>query len=186
MLIPFWEEKGRLRVLMTRRAERLSRGAGQISFAGGMVDPDETFEQAALREADEEVGLAPDRVRVLGRLDDAWSRTGSLLVPIVGWLEAPPPWRPNPAEVSEVHEPFVDELVDPASHGRETVTHGEMTFSNTVVRWPGTRAYGLSADLLMEALEWGLGWSNQRGRTRLSELGAYLAMQADTPTDPIG
>lgn len=174
VLIPFWEHEGRLRVLLTKRATTMSRGAGQVSFAGGLLEGDETVEQAAVREAAEEVGLAPDDATILGRLDDAWSRTGSLLVPIVAWLPARPSWRPNPAEVAEVLEPCVDELVQPAAQDRQTVTHAGMTFTNSIVRWEGGQAYGLSADLLLEALAWGTATPCDRGRTRLSELHAYL------------
>ena len=175
VLIPFWEHEGRVQVLMTRRSATMSRGAGQVSFAGGLLEGAESVEEAALREAFEEVGLDPGGAAVLGRLDDAWSRTGSLLVPVVAWLGQRPSWTPNPAEVAEILEPFVDELVDPASQGRETVSHAGMTFTNSVVRWAGGQAYGLSADLLLEALAWGTGEPSDRGRTRLSELEAYLS-----------
>ncbi len=181
VLIPFWEHEGRLRVLLTKRAATMSRGAGQVSFAGGLLEGDETAPQAAVREASEEVGLDPSEVRVLGRLDDSWSRTGSLLVPIVAWLPRRPTWRPNPAEVAEILEPHVDELVQPSAQDRQTVTHAGITFTNSIVRWNGGQAYGLSADLLLEALAWGTATPCDRGRTRLTELHAFLSQGRPGP-----
>lgn len=89
VLICFWRGAAGLHVLLTKRAASLRGHPGQMSFPGGRLEEGETWTEAALRETEEEVGLSRDRVEVLGRLDDAWSGAGHLIVPIVGWLDRP-------------------------------------------------------------------------------------------------
>jgi len=90
-------------VLLTRRAQTLSSHRGEISFPGGRVDPGETFEAAALREAFEEVALDPTVVVVHGRLDPISTMTsGSFIVPIVGTLDGRPDLWPAAAEVERI------------------------------------------------------------------------------------
>jgi 8-oxo-dGTP pyrophosphatase MutT (NUDIX family) len=95
--------EGELQVLFTRRTETLRSHAGQISFPGGARDPeDATPEHAALRETHEELGVAPDSVRVLGSLDEIPTVTGFRIQPFVGLLAAEVAFVPNPAEIAEV------------------------------------------------------------------------------------
>jgi len=90
-------------VLLTRRAQTLSSHRGEISFPGGRVDPGETFEAAALREAFEEVALEPAVVAVHGRLDAISTlTTGSFIVPVVGALDGRPDLWPAAAEVERI------------------------------------------------------------------------------------
>lgn len=98
-------------LLLTRRAEGLSSHAGQWALPGGRIDGDETPEQAALRELDEEVGLAPGAAAVLGRLDDYATRSGYLITPVVVWLGPARHVAPNPAEVAGVHRIPASELL---------------------------------------------------------------------------
>ena len=93
-------------VLLTKRSEQLRAHQGQVSFPGGRRDDgDDTLAWTALREANEEVGLPPDAVRVLGYLDDYPTLTRYRVTPVVGVVEVPPPvWRPEPGEVAEVFE----------------------------------------------------------------------------------
>lgn len=104
-------------VLLTRRADTLSVHAGQIAFPGGAVDPGETAMAAALREADEEVGLMAAHVRaVLGALPRYASGSGFLVTPVLAVLD--PAFRPRPAptEVAEAFEVPLGYLMDPANH----------------------------------------------------------------------
>jgi 8-oxo-dGTP pyrophosphatase MutT (NUDIX family) len=181
VLIAFWEEAGDVRVVFTRRSSRMSRHAGQVSFPGGLLEGDEDFEQAAVREAYEEVGIQPEGVEVMGRLDDAWSGAGSHLVPVVGWLSSRPAFEASAAEVAEILTPRVSGLLSSQALGEEEVFHRGMRYVNPIVSWPGGRAYGLSADLLLEALEWGGGGCLERGPGRLAELRSYYS---DPVADP--
>lgn len=183
VLIPFWEEAGDVRVLLTRRSSSMSRHSGEVSFPGGLLEGTEGFEEAALREAHEEVGLVPERVELMGRLDDAWSGAGSHLIPIVGWLCSPPELEASEDEVAEILTPRVSGLLLEEALSEEEVFHRGVRYVNPIVRWPGARAYGLSADLLLEALDWGLGGSPERGPARLAELRAFHGTAHGTAPD---
>lgn len=178
VLIPFWEEAGTVRVLLTRRAGRMSRHAGEVAFPGGLLEGGESWEEAALREADEEVGLAAEEVEVLGRLDDAWSGAENLLAPIVGWLERPPRPAANPHEVEQVLIASVAELLRPEARRQKTVSLGRFEFVDSILAWNGPSIVGLSADLLLEALAWAEGNDAAAGPRRLRDLRRYLAYRA--------
>jgi 8-oxo-dGTP pyrophosphatase MutT (NUDIX family) len=101
-------------LILTVRSDTLPSHQGQISFPGGAMDPsDESPEAAALRETEEELGLRPSLVRVLGRLDDVETYvSGYVVTPVVGWLERLPELTPNPAEVADVFTVPTRELTD--------------------------------------------------------------------------
>lgn len=110
-------------VLLTRRSEDLAHHAGQIAFPGGMVeDCDSTPEACALREAEEEIGLAAEKVRIVGRLDTYVTRTGFEVTPVVGLLTPPFELAPDPLEVAAVFEVPLDFLLRPESCQRHTRT----------------------------------------------------------------
>jgi mutator protein MutT len=90
-------------VLLTRRSESLRSHRGEISFPGGRVDPGETFEVAALREADEEVALRPSAVQLHGRLDPISTMVSrSFIVPVVGTVDQQPMLQPAADEVDRI------------------------------------------------------------------------------------
>jgi 8-oxo-dGTP pyrophosphatase MutT (NUDIX family) len=108
-------------VVFTQRTAHLSDHAGQISFPGGRCDAeDRTPERTALREAEEEIGLTPERVEVLGRLPDYHTGTGYRVSPVVGWAEGPLAYRPDPHEVEEVFEVPLAFLLDTRNHRYES------------------------------------------------------------------
>ncbi len=110
--IPYCEgQRHEAAYVLTTRAAKLSRHAGQRAYPGGGVDPGETIEQAALRELEEEVGLCLDPGRVLGRLDDYATRSGFVISPVVLWGGAAGRLEPNPAEVARVHRVPLRELL---------------------------------------------------------------------------
>jgi 8-oxo-dGTP pyrophosphatase MutT (NUDIX family) len=119
VLIPVVARAEGATVLLTRRADTLARHTGQIAFPGGRLDPGENAVQAALREADEEVALNPDRVEVLGLSDAYETGTGFLVTPVIGWLHEAPVTTPSPDEVAEVFETPWDFLMDAANHRRD-------------------------------------------------------------------
>jgi 8-oxo-dGTP pyrophosphatase MutT (NUDIX family) len=89
--------------LLTRRVVGLRAHPGQWALPGGRSEPGETTVDAALRELEEEVGLAVPTSAVLGQLDDYPTRSGFAISPVVVWVGEPGPFRPNPAEVASVH-----------------------------------------------------------------------------------
>ncbi len=145
-------------ILLTVRADSLRHG-GQVSLPGGGVDDGETFEQAALREAQEEVGLAPDSVRVLGALTPLdIPVSGFRLHPIVGTLEGRPSLRPSAGEVARILDINLDHLFDAS-----TLVETERTRDGRVLQIPafsvdGEEVWGATAMVLAEFLAV-LGWS---------------------------
>jgi 8-oxo-dGTP pyrophosphatase MutT (NUDIX family) len=108
-------------VVFTQRTAHLADHAGQISFPGGRCDAEDCdAERTALREAEEEIGVAPERIEILGRLPEYHTSTGYVVTPVVGWIEPPLVYRPDPNEVDEVFEVPLAFLLDEANHRYES------------------------------------------------------------------
>lgn len=106
-------------ILLTKRTARLRNHSGQVSFPGGRIDPgDVSPEAAALREAHEEIGLAPDRVEVIGRLGDYLTGSGYCITPVLGLLEPGFTLTPSPEEVEAVFELPLSTVLDPRAPER--------------------------------------------------------------------
>jgi 8-oxo-dGTP pyrophosphatase MutT (NUDIX family) len=109
----------RLTVLLTQRAAHLPTHAGQIAFPGGKQDQaDPSPVHAALREAQEEVGLDIQHIEVLGTLPVYRTGTAFVVTPVVALVSPHSPWQPNPHEVADVFEVPLDYLMNPAHHRR--------------------------------------------------------------------
>ena len=99
--------------IITRRASGMRDHPGQWALPGGRMDSGETPAQAALRETEEEVGLALPPESVIGQLDDYPTRSGFVITPIVVWANANPTLHPNPDEVAEVYRVPLEALEHP-------------------------------------------------------------------------
>lgn len=109
-------------ILLTLRTAHLSTHSGQIAFPGGKVDRDDaSVRAAALREAHEEVGLAPEKVQVIGELPIYVTGTSFLVTPVVGLVQPDMTLNPNPGEVADVFEVPLAFLMNPTHHRRHTV-----------------------------------------------------------------
>jgi 8-oxo-dGTP pyrophosphatase MutT (NUDIX family) len=110
------------RILLTRRADHLRSHAGQVSFPGGRIDPEDASpEAAALREAWEEVALDPAAVEVIGRLPMHETGTGFVVTPVVGLVRPGVTLRPAAAEVAAILSLRLDLLLDPGQPRRSRV-----------------------------------------------------------------
>jgi len=121
VLVPLILEEARWRLLFTRRTENVESHRGQVSFPGGRIEAgDADAVAAALREAREEIGLRPDDVRLLGRMDSLLTVTQYLITPVVGVIPWPYPLRPDPSEVAAVFSIPLDWLADGSHLERRT------------------------------------------------------------------
>lgn len=171
VLILFAPHAGRMSVLLTRRAPRLSSHAGDICFPGGKLEPGEDAVAAALREAWEEVGLDPSHVSVRGRLDDAWAFGGYVLEAVVATVESMPTWFRTSSEVDAVLVEPVSSLADPSNRRLERVRYRGVDYLNeSIPLSTSDLLYGLSADLFLEVIERLEHGRTERGRARLEEL----------------
>lgn len=103
-------------VILTKRSARLKHHPGQIAFPGGKQDAgDPTLVAAALRETHEEIGIAPDRIEVIGTLPTHETVTGFMVTPIVGLVHGPLEFSPEAGEVDEVFCVPLDHVINPAN-----------------------------------------------------------------------
>jgi 8-oxo-dGTP pyrophosphatase MutT (NUDIX family) len=115
VLLPVWQGQ----LLFTVRSAHLPHHAAQISFPGGRFDDGETAEQAALREAWEEVGLEPSTVEILGHLNPTLSPFGYRVFPLLGHVLSEPRLVPNPQEVGEILWVPIEELIEAPAYAEE-------------------------------------------------------------------
>jgi 8-oxo-dGTP pyrophosphatase MutT (NUDIX family) len=120
VLVPLVQRQSGWTVLLTQRAATLKDHAGQISFPGGRIDPqDADAWRAALREAHEEIGLDPSFVTVAGLSSTYQTRTGYDITPVVGFVRPGFHLTPNPDEVADVFEVPFAFLMEPGNHERQ-------------------------------------------------------------------
>jgi 8-oxo-dGTP pyrophosphatase MutT (NUDIX family) len=137
-------------VLLTQRTDHLKDHAGQISFPGGRVERvDCSIEATALREAEEEIGLDPAKVEVLGELAPYDTITGFRIHPVVGWIVPPFDLRPDGFEVADVFEVPLHFVINPANHRRQSYRRGALTRAYYVLPYQGRFIWGATAGILV-------------------------------------
>ncbi|MBK7657651.1 MAG: CoA pyrophosphatase [Betaproteobacteria bacterium] len=136
-------------VVFTQPTADLADHAGQISFPGGRAQADESPERTALREAQEEVGIDPGAVEVLGELPDYHTSTGYRVRPVVGWAEPPVAYSPDPREVADVFEVPLAFLLDEANHRHESAFYRGRLRKYWAMPWRGRFIWGATAGMLV-------------------------------------
>jgi 8-oxo-dGTP pyrophosphatase MutT (NUDIX family) len=135
-------------LLLTERSHALAVHAGQIAFPGGRIEAGETPLDAALREAHEEIGLAPELVSPLGRLGPYLTGTGFRVTPIVALVESDYRLRLNPVEVAAAFEVPLAFLMDPAHHEMRTRELRGRTRHFYAMPWQGHEIWGATAGMI--------------------------------------
>jgi 8-oxo-dGTP pyrophosphatase MutT (NUDIX family) len=150
VLVPFIDRPEGLSILLTQRASQLAKHAAQISFPGGRLeesDPD--VASAALREAQEEIGLDPARVRVFGYLPDHLVISGYRVTPVLSLVTPPFTIEPNPAEVESVFEVPADYVFDARNHKARLRRIGDEDMLLHDIPWEGVNIWGATAGMLL-------------------------------------
>jgi len=150
VLVPLVKRESGVTVLFTRRTAHLNDHAGQISFPGGRCEPGDAYAaETALREAAEEIGLAAERVEVLGELPTYETVTGYRVTPVVGLVTPPLGLRPDDFEVAEVFEVPLQFLLDPVNHQRNSVVHEGRERRYYAIPYRQYYIWGATAGMLM-------------------------------------
>ena len=150
VLVPLIDRPEGLTVLLTERASQLARHSGQISFPGGRVDPtDLDVTSTALREAQEEIGLDPARVRVFGYLPDHLVISGFRVTPVLSLVTPPIVLEPNPAEVAGIFEVPVSHVFDTNNHKARMRRVGDEEMMLYDIPWQGQNIWGATAGMLL-------------------------------------
>ena len=150
VLIPLINRPEGLQLLLTQRSADLPDHPGQISFPGGRVEPsDRSHDEAALREAAEEVGLPSPNVTVLGHLAQYETVTGFRVTPVVGWVEPPFDLVRDPVEVADIFEVPLEFVLDPANQQRHFRMLGTTRRDFWAIPWRERYIWGATAAMLV-------------------------------------
>jgi 8-oxo-dGTP pyrophosphatase MutT (NUDIX family) len=150
VLVPIVNRPEGPTVLLTQRTAHLKKHAGQISFPGGGVEPNDPHHVAtALRETEEEIGLHARHVRLLGRLSMYETSTAYGVTPVVGWVEPPFDLKVDDFEVAEVFETPLSFILDRRNHVKETAMRDGVRRWYYVMPFEGRRIWGATAGMLV-------------------------------------
>ena len=153
VMLLLYPRNGEYCVLLNKRSEEVEHHKGEISFPGGVRDPEDRDSlDTALRETEEEMGILRGDVKVLGRLDDVTTRSGFGVNVYVGTISYPYPFKPSAMEIAEVLEVPVRVLRDPASVRVETRWQAGQTEESYSYAYNGHLIYGATARILQQFL----------------------------------
>jgi 8-oxo-dGTP pyrophosphatase MutT (NUDIX family) len=153
VLIPIIRSGSHWSILFTRRAENLAAHSGQIAFPGGGVEPGETLEAAAVREAEEEVGIRRSDVEIIGRLDDIITNSGFLVAPFAGVVHEPIEYVLQESEVVEVFDVPIDAFLDPDTPEVRYVSFRNRSYPAYYYVHRGYEIWGLTGRMLKAFLD---------------------------------
>jgi 8-oxo-dGTP pyrophosphatase MutT (NUDIX family) len=150
VLVPLVVREQAPSVLLTRRTDHLHHHPGQISFPGGRLEADDASPvHAALRETEEEIGLARSHVELIGALPDYLTGTGFRVTPVVGLVHPPFDLTLDAFEVAEAFEVPLAHFLDPRNHQEHSILHEGRMRRFHAMPWHGYFIWGATAGILM-------------------------------------
>jgi 8-oxo-dGTP pyrophosphatase MutT (NUDIX family) len=153
VLVPLVPNEHGWSLLFSLRSVNLTAHSGQISFPGGGVNPGEALEAAAIREAHEEVGIAAERVEIIGRLDDLVTHSGFLVAPFAGVIDQRIDYVLQSSEVDEVFEVPIEALLSPQQPEVSYVTFRNKRYPVYYYRYERHEIWGLTGRILKHFLD---------------------------------
>lgn len=177
VLLLTWPSGDDTWLAVTRRTPNLRAHPDEMALPGGQIEPGESPAQAALREAAEETGIDPTTVEVLGYLDQAWTGAAFLVSPVVAWTAHPPQFVASADEISAVIALSLHALADPRIHRTAHVAIGHVDYVDDVLDHPDASIRGVTADIIVDLLEWIAGRDRRRAPDRTLGLHAFAALR---------
>jgi 8-oxo-dGTP pyrophosphatase MutT (NUDIX family) len=153
VLVPLVPNDHGWSLLFSLRSVNLAAHSGQISFPGGGVHPGEALEAAAIREAHEEVGIAAERVEIIGRLDDLVTHSGFLVAPFAGVIDQRIDYVLQSSEVDEVFEVPIEALLSPQQPAVNYLTFRNKRYPAYYYRYERHEIWGLTGRILKHFLD---------------------------------
>lgn len=149
ILVPFVDTGAGLEVVLTERAAHLKHHPGQVSFPGGAAEPqDADLAATALRETEEEVGIAASRVEVLGYLRPQWTISGYTMTPVIGLVSGAVSLLPDPSEVATAFQVPATHLFDARQHRHFRREYDGYAFDALEIQWQQHRIWGATAGVI--------------------------------------
>lgn len=149
VLIPLWNDGGRVRTVLAMRPQTMRSHQGQIAFPGGRVEPDDlTLLDTALREANEEVGIERGAVELVVPLDHTWSIQRYLVSPWVAWLREPPQLQPAPDEVERMIVVDFAKLLEESAYSAQPIERAGLRATMHQYTVDGDRVWGLTGGII--------------------------------------
>ena len=153
VLVPIVRVHDAWSILFSRRSANLAAHSGQIAFPGGGVEEGEALEAAAIREAEEEVGIHRGAVELIGRLDDVITNSGFLVAPFVGVIQERIDYVLQEAEVTEVFEVPIEALLDIEQPEVRLVAFRDRKYPAYFYRYHDYEIWGLTGRMLKAFLD---------------------------------
>lgn len=144
-------------VILTLRRDDMRTHAGQVAFPGGRLDPGEDAVAAALREANEELGLEPSAAEVIGEIETYRTVTDYLVTPVIAVVPPDLPLYPHEHEVADWFEAPLEYLLDPANQQRRSALFRGRERHYYEIDWNGRRIWGATAAMIVNLsrrLQW--------------------------------
>ena len=177
VLLLLWSAGDDVWLAFTRRAPDLRAHGGQVSLPGGRLETGESPVDAALRETAEELGIDASEIEVLGLLDEAWTGARYRITPVVGWMPTEPRFEAATGEVAEVLPCSLTELSGPTAHRVEKALIGDHEYHDDVLDARHASVRGVTADIVVDLLDWLAGRDRRRIAARAEGLRAFARLR---------